>query len=135
MDVDVDIAVALWNAHISTHIAGTYRRQGSNSSKSVKLVRPRVTQGMSMDSWKSFQVLWKLYKTRTDLSEAERSLQLMQCCIEKLLIQILQVDPRVLNKQELEQLKLIGRLAVVPAEALNGPWEDGELVQMPFIEG
>ena len=59
----------------------------------------------------------------------------MQCCVEKLLIQILQVDPNALNEQELEQLKLIGRLAVALAETLNGPWKGGELVQTLFHKG
>ena len=88
-----------------------------------------------MDSWKSTQVLWKLYGTNTDLSEAERSLQLMQRCNEELLIQILQVDPNVVDKSELEQLRLIRSLAVVPAETLNRPWEGGELAQTPLAKG
>ena len=113
--MDVDIAVTLFNAHISTHTADTGRHQGSDSSRSVQLVRPRVTQGMSMESWKSFQVLWRLYKTNTDLSEAESSLQLMYCCSEELREQLFRADPNVTAKQESEQLESIRKLAVVPS--------------------
>ena len=56
----------------------------------------------------------------------------MQCCDKKLLVQILQSDPNVLNKSELEQFGVIRRLAVVPA---NRPWKGGELVQSPFARG
>ena len=37
----------------------------------------------------------------------------MQSCVEKLLIQILQTNPNALTEQELEQLKLTGRFAVM----------------------
>ena len=129
---DMDIAVTLFRAHISTHTTDTSRHQGGDSGRSVKWVRPRITQGTSMDSWQSFQVLWNLYKSYTDVSEVERSLQLMQCCDKKLLVQILQSDPNVLNKSELEQFGVLRRLAVVPA---NRPWKGGELVQSPFARG
>ena len=100
-DIDMDIAIALLNAHTSTHAAAT---QGSGPGRNVEWVRPRVTQGMSTDSWQSFKALWKLYKVYTDLSEAESSLQLMQCCSKELLVQILQEDPKIVNKPEIEQL-------------------------------
>ena len=132
-DIDMDIAVALFNAHLSTHTTDTSRHQGGDSGKSVKWVRPRVTQGTSMDSWQSFQVLWSLYKSYTDVSEAERSLQLMQCCNKELLVQILQADPNIVYKSELEQLRLLRKLAVVQAKTPNRPWEGGELVQTPFV--
>ncbi len=59
-NTDEDIVVALFNAHVSTHTAGTGRYRGSDSSKSEELVRPEITQEMSMESWRSVQVLRKL---------------------------------------------------------------------------
>ena len=94
-DTDMDIAVTLFNAHTSSYTSDTSRHQGGDSGRSVKWVRPRITQGTSMDSWQSFQVLWSLYKSCTDVSEAERNLQLLQCCNKELLIQILQADPKI----------------------------------------
>ena len=88
-----------------------------------------------MDLWKSTQVLWKLYGISTDLSEARRSLRSTQCCNEGLLIQILQVNPNVVDKSELEQLRLIRRLTAVPAETRNGLREGGELAQTPLAKG
>ena len=88
-----------------------------------------------MDLWKSTQVLWRLYGTHTDLSEARYSLQSMQRYIEGLSIQILQVNPNTEGKAELEQLGLIGRLTVVPAETRSGLREGGELAQSPLAKG
>ena len=88
-----------------------------------------------MDSWKSAQVLWTLYGINTDLSEARHSLRSTQHCNRELLIQILQVNPNVVDKAELEQWKVVGRLIVVPAGTRNGLWEDDELAQTPLVKG
>ena len=88
-----------------------------------------------MDSGKSTQVLWKLYETNTDLSEARRSLRSTQCRNEGLSTQILHMNPKVVDKLEFKQLRLVGRLTVVPADTRNRLWEDGELAQAPSAEG
>ena len=46
---DMDIAVTLFRAHISTHTTDTSRHQGGDLGRSVRWVRPRVTQGTSME--------------------------------------------------------------------------------------
>ena len=53
-DTDEDVAIALLNAHASTHTCSTDCNQGSSVSKIVELSRPKITQGMSLDSWRSF---------------------------------------------------------------------------------
>jgi len=100
-----DVAIARFSTHTSTHTSNT------DCNKIVELAKLKIAQGTSLNSWNPFQVLWRLHRNVADLSEADRNLQLMQCCIEKLLIQILQADPRVLTKQELEQLNFIEKLA------------------------
>ena len=71
-----------------------------------------------MDSWKSFQVMWRLFKANTDASEEECSLQLIQCCDKKFLGQLFRADYRILSKPEIEQLNAIRKLAVGPV-AMN----------------
>ena len=58
---DKDVVIAMFNAHTSTHTADAGRNQDSDMINSEKVARPNVTKGMLMDSWSSFQVLWKLY--------------------------------------------------------------------------
>ena len=89
---------------------------------------------MLVESWNSFQVLWKLYKKGAGLSEAERGLQLIYCCDEELLEQLLRADPDIAAKPEADQLESIRKLAVVPvamgvrrAEMLNMAQDVGEL--------
>ena len=105
VNTDKDVAIALFNAHISTHTANTGRTQGNGPSKSEKLSRPKITQGMLVESWNSFQVLWKLYKKGAGLSEAECGLQLIYCCDEELMVQLLRADPNIVAKPETEQLE------------------------------
>ena len=114
------VAVALLKGHRMTHTVRTGRDQGSGTDSSVTMTRPRITQGMSMDSWKSFQVMWRLFKTDTDVSKAECGLLLIQCCGENLLGQLFRADFRIFTKPEIEQLSAIRKLAVVPAAMGTG---------------
>ena len=89
---------------------------------------------MLVESWNSFQALWKLYKKGAGLSEAEYGLQLIYCCNEELMEQILRADPNIVAKPEAEQLESIRKLAVVPvamgvrrSEMLNMSQDVGEL--------
>ena len=114
INADKDVAIALFNAHISTHTANAGQNQGSGPSKSKKLTRPKITQGMLVESWNSFGVLWNLYKKGAGLSEAECGLQLIYCCDEELMEQLLRADPNIVTKPENEQMESIRKLAVVP---------------------
>ena len=132
-NADRELADALLNAHIATHTMDTRRSQGSGPDKSEKLTRPKITQGILMESWNSFLARWKLYKTGTGLSEAECGLQLIYCCDEDLLKQTLRADPNLVTKPEAEQLEAIRKLAVIPiamgmrrSETLNMVQESGE---------
>ena len=109
---DEDIAIALFNAHINTHTVGASRNVGSDCKKRKKLTELKINKGMSMDSWKSFQVLWRLYRHDADLSKADCSLQLMYCCSEEVRGQLFRVDPTITARPEIEQLKSIRKLAV-----------------------
>jgi len=129
-----DVAIALFNAHVSTHTVNTGRMQSNGSSKSEKLSRPTVTQGMLEEAWNSFKVLWNLYKSGAGLSHAELGLQLIYCCDEDLMEQLLRADPRIVSKSEKDQMESIRNLAVVPvamgvrrSEMLNMSQDVGEL--------
>ena len=66
VDTDKKVAIVTFKAHT---IDTSY--QGSDTDKSASMARPRVTQGMSTESWRSFLALWRLYKTDTEVSEVE----------------------------------------------------------------
>ena len=44
VNADKEVAIALYNAHISTHTTNTGRNPGNGPSKSEKLSRPKITQ-------------------------------------------------------------------------------------------
>ena len=104
---DKELAIALFNAHTLTHTVSTGRNQGGGPSKSEKLTRPKISQGMLTESWNSFLSLWKLYKNGVGLTEAECSLQLIYCCDEELMGQLLRADQEMVSKSEADQLELI----------------------------
>ena len=109
------LAIALFNAHVSTHTASASSNvQRPGGSKSEKIIRPKVTQGMLEEAWNSFLIQWKIYKSNAVLSVAESQLQLIYCCEQDLLEHVLRSEPDITSKDEKEQLESIRRLSVVP---------------------
>ena len=76
-----DVAIALFNGHASTHTGDTNCNQGSSRNKIVIWSRPKITQGMSANSWRSLQVLWSLYKMYTDVG-GDDTREVSQACSE-----------------------------------------------------
>ena len=131
---DKDIAIAMFNAHVCTHTAGRSGERSNSSNKSEKIARPKISQGMMEESWNSFKLQWKIYKSSASLSTADGMLQLIYCCEQSLLEHVLRSDPDITTKSEDEQLKSIGKLCVVPvamgvrrSEVLNLTQGSGEL--------
>ena len=115
-DDSENLAIALFNAHISTHTASnTNNAQRVGSSKSEKIIRPKLSQGMPEEGWNSFIVQWKIYKSSAALSDDEGKLQLIYCCEQDLLEHVLRSDPDITGKEEPDQLASIRKLCVIPA--------------------
>ena len=56
-DASENMAIALFNVHVSTHTVSTaHNVQRVGSSKSEKITRPRLSQGMPEEGWNSFIV-------------------------------------------------------------------------------
>ena len=91
-----------------------HRMVHKTTSRGATAARPRITQGMSAESWRSFQVMWRLFKTDTEVSEEECGLQLIQCCEGNLLERLFRTDHRIFSKTEEEQMDSIGKLVVTP---------------------
>ena len=117
VNTDKETAVALLNAYIAVHTPNTSRNQGSDSNKSEKLTRPKITQGMPAESWSPSQAMGKLYKTGTDVPKEECGLQSIHCCGGSLSEQPARVDTNTAPKPEAEQVGLIQSQAVVPTGA------------------
>ena len=75
---DKDIAIAIFNAHIATHTSG--RQLEKKSTRSEKIARPKISQGLLEEGWNSFLIQWKLYKASAGLSDEESKIQLIYCC-------------------------------------------------------
>ena len=72
---DKEIAIALYNANVSTHAVAS---GGVAQSKAKKLNRPKVNQGMLEEQWGSFTLQWELYKEGTNLSEGEAAPRMLR---------------------------------------------------------
>ena len=129
---DKEIAIALFNAHVGTHTSA--RQVEQKSMKSEKIARPKISQGLPEEGWNSFLIQWKLYKTSAGLSATESKLQLIYCCDQELIENVLRSDPNIIEKDETDQLSSIRKLSVVPvamgvrrSEMLNLTQDAGEL--------
>lgn len=129
---DKEIAIALFNAHVGTHTA--VRQLEQKSSKSEKIARPKISQGMLEEGWNSFLVQWRIYKATAGLSAGESKLQMIYCCDQDLIENVLRSDPDIVDKEELDQLSSIRKLCVVSvamgvrrSELLNLTQDAGEL--------
>ena len=67
-DDDKDIAIALFNAHVSTHSA---RGAPTPQNRAERLQRPKISQGMLEENWNSFLLQWGIYKDGAGLQAAE----------------------------------------------------------------
>ena len=109
-----------YTRRISTY---TDRNQGSKPSESESIPRPRIAQGMSIESWNSFKAPRKLYKTGTSLSEAERSLQSTHRRDKEFPEQSLCADPEFTAKPAAAQPGPIRKLGVAPVAVTQGTSE------------
>ena len=136
-DESENLAIALFNAHVSTHTVTTANNvQRVGPSKSEKIARPRLSQGMPEEGWNSFIVQWKIYKSSAALTEDEGKLQLIYCCEQDLLEHVLRSDPDITGKAEPDQLASIRRLCVIPvamgvrrSDVLNLAQDSAELAR------
>ena len=133
-DDDKDIAIALFNAHVSTH--AMTGRVTAATSKSEKLQRPKILQGMLEESWNSFLIQWDIYRDGSGLSPADQPRQLLHTCDQDLLEFVLRSNPDIVNKSVDEIMAAIKKLAVVPvamgvrrAEMLSMKQDMGDLAR------
>ena len=131
-NADKDIAIAIFNAHVATHTSG--HQSERKSTRSEKIARPKITQGLLEEGWNSFLIQWRLYKTSAGLSEEDSKTQLIYCCEQELIEHVLRSEPGIVDKSEQDQLGLIRKLCVVPvamgvrrSEVLNLTQDSGEL--------
>ena len=131
-NADKDIAIAIFNAHVATHTSGSQSEK--KSTRSEKIARPKISQGLLEEGWNSFLIQWKLYKSSAGLSDEESKTQLMYCCEQELIEHVLRSEPGIVDKSEQDQLGLIRKLCVVPvamgvrrSEVLNLTQDSGEL--------
>ena len=117
---------------LATHTSG--HQSERKSTRSEKIARPKITQGLLEEGWNSFLIQWRLYKTSAGLSEGDSKTQLIYCCEQELIEHVLRSEPGIVDKLEQDQLGLIRKLCVVPvamgvrrSEVLNLTQDSGEL--------
>ena len=105
------VAVALLNAHTTTHSAAT------PTTQAPKLNRPHVDIGITAEDWKLFESRWKLYVKSAGITH-DKSTQLFQCASEQLGDAVLRIDSDVSDKTEKELLDTMKSLAVIPVATI-----------------
>ena len=93
---DKDIAITIFNAHVATHTS--VRQAAQKSTRSEKIARPKISQGMLEEGWNLFLIQWRLYKTSAGLSVEEGKTQLIYCCEQELIEHVLRSDPEIVDK-------------------------------------
>ena len=111
MHIEENAATTWINAHIRLRIADVSRDQDKVREKRNKLTECRVTQGMSMYSWNSFQALRKLHREDGESSKADRVSRLMHRGSERYRRQLHRTDPTRTAKPGTEQPTSTRRLA------------------------
>ena len=77
----LDTVVKLLDIHVnSKHFLG----QKCTQSKPEKAKRPEIGAELSDEDWIYFVSRWNAYKKATNLSGADITLQLLECCCEEL---------------------------------------------------
>ena len=108
-----DIVCRLLDLHKVEH------GKNSGSSKAVimpnasQLIRLRVDQGISQETWLAFIRRWELFKTGSNISSQNANKQLFQCAHDKLGDLILANDLRLMAKLEEHVAKLMEPVAVI----------------------
>ena len=79
-DVDPVIAAALITAHETSHQTPSQPRQ----TALVEVKRPSISSAGTTEDWLYFKSRWADYARATKLEEADRVVQLLECCEEQL---------------------------------------------------
>ena len=106
-----DTCVALYNAHIATHVATGADVVGSKS-KAPPLVRPRIEVSTSLADWEFFKSRFKSFKVAADV-QPEKAVHELMGCLDNDLLKLLYREsekPEGLNEEDL--LRLIKHIAM-----------------------
>ena len=105
------VLAAILNLHAQSHATG--------AATIEKMRRPTVSPGTSAQDWEFFQRRWNSYKTGAELTGARVVSQLLECCSEDLLKDLMQTSGNDLSsKTETEVMKMMKELAVVKENLL-----------------
>ena len=77
-----------------------------------QVTRPRIERGISYETWLAFICRWKLFKTGSNISSQNVSIQFFQCANDKLGDHILVNGPRLMAKSEEHVAKLMESVGV-----------------------
>ena len=73
-------AVALLNAHTTTHAGGIMAQNQTPSAKVEKLKRPTVSADATSEDWEYFLTRWGEYRKETRLTGEDVVTQLLEYC-------------------------------------------------------
>ena len=106
-------ACAILQSHAFSHAA-----PGPNfnraPSEGLKLTRPSIDVGVSLEAWNVFTRRWQMFRQGSGINEASATAQLFQCASQILGDSLLKSDAEIVSKPLQELLSAMRRLAVIP---------------------
>ena len=107
-----DLPEAAAIAQLNSHTEGTHNNTGG-SSRTERKKRPTIKTEISMQEWTYFLRRWDTYKKSTGITGDTMKSELMECCDEKLDMDIHRIHPNIHNKNENLILEAIKDRAVI----------------------
>ena len=109
-----DAVCRLFDLHKVKHEKNSGTSKAVIMLNALQLIRSRVDQGISKKkTWLAFIRRWELFKTRSNISSQNASIQLFQCAHDKLGDLMLTNDPRLMAKSDKYVAKLMESVAVI----------------------
>ena len=119
-DLDPAILIRLLDIHKETAHPrpADAATQNTANNKPPKVSRPCIDTNGSSEDWQYFLTRWDEYKLATNLNENDAIFQLLECCSELLRKDIIRSFGTLTDKNEIEALECIKKLAVKPENIL-----------------
>ena len=108
------VAIAYFNAHMVVHTQPPRADASVIRSIGLKLDRPAIETGISMEEWNMFKRRWTIFREGSHIADADASHHLFQCADGMLGDALLKTDPDIVSKTVDEVLSAMKRLAVIP---------------------
>ena len=112
-DIEAPQAIAIFTVHGYSHAPGACQQ-----AKPDKLSRPNVSKESTCEDWEYFVTRWDAYKTARRIADHDATLQLLECCEDRLRKDLHRSHSDIAMATEIDALAAINTLAVKADNAM-----------------